>query len=253
MQKWVQLIDVSFQLFRCVDQSTAALWLTSCSHSCAPVAMQYNLVPVRGWLCCVVGTQSQFIIYTHTRLTALFRTAQVSLYQKGKTDLDFTEARDSEWQWRHLGRKQVCTSLQTDNHTSIPPLSFLQAGCPSCRPTNSVKALKASTVHYNNLYSSTTQQTATDTHTHTRLTALCLGLPGWASTRKVKPIWILMKQAIASGSGISLGHMQVCTSLQTDNHASTSPLSFLQAGCPDCCSTNSVKAVKATDRQTKYN
>jgi len=38
---------------------------------------------------------------------------------------------------------QVCTSLQTDNHTSTPPLSFLQAGCPSCHPTNSVKALKA--------------------------------------------------------------------------------------------------------------
>jgi len=38
---------------------------------------------------------------------------------------------------------QVCTSLQTDNHTSTPPLCFLQAGCPSCRPTNSVKALKA--------------------------------------------------------------------------------------------------------------
>jgi len=38
---------------------------------------------------------------------------------------------------------QVCTLLQTDNHTSTPPLSVLQAGCPSCRPTNSVKALKA--------------------------------------------------------------------------------------------------------------
>jgi len=33
--------------------------------------------------------------------------------------------------------------LQTNNHDSTPPLSFLQAGCPSCRPTNSVKALKA--------------------------------------------------------------------------------------------------------------
>ena len=67
---------------------------------------------------------------------------QVSQYQKGKTNLDFTEARDSEWQWHYLGRMQVCTSLQTDNHASTPPLSFLQAGCPSCRPTNSVKALK---------------------------------------------------------------------------------------------------------------
>jgi len=38
---------------------------------------------------------------------------------------------------------QVCTALQTDYYASTPPLSFLQAGCPSCRPSNSVKALKA--------------------------------------------------------------------------------------------------------------
>jgi len=43
---------------------------------------------------------------------------------------------------------QVCTSLQTDNHASTPPLSFLQAGCPSCHPTNSVKALKAQKTNY---------------------------------------------------------------------------------------------------------
>jgi len=67
----------------------------------------------------------------------------VSWYQNGKTNLDFTEARDSEWQWYQLGYMQVCTSLQTDNHASTPPLSFLQAGCSSCRPTNSIKALKA--------------------------------------------------------------------------------------------------------------
>jgi len=67
----------------------------------------------------------------------------VSRYQKGKTNLDFTGARDSEWQWNPLGHMQVCTSHQTDNHASTPPFSFLQAGCPSCRPTNSVKALKA--------------------------------------------------------------------------------------------------------------
>ena len=33
--------------------------------------------------------------------------------------------------------------------------------------------------------------------------ALCPGLPGWAGTRKVKPIWILLKQETVSGSGIS--------------------------------------------------
>jgi len=71
----------------------------------------------------------------------------VSRYQKGKTHLDFTEARDSEWQWHPLGRVQACTSLQTDNHASTPPLSFLQAGCPSCRPTNSIKALKVIQKH----------------------------------------------------------------------------------------------------------
>ena len=51
--------------------------------------------------------------------------------------------------------------------------------------------------------------THTDRHTHTHarmhapLTALCPGLPGWAGTRKVKPIWILLKQETVSGNGIS--------------------------------------------------
>jgi len=57
-------------------------------------------------------------------------TTRVSRYQKGKTrkvktNLDLLE------------------HLIPDNHANIPPLSFLQAGCPSCRPTNSFKALKA--------------------------------------------------------------------------------------------------------------
>ena len=52
------------------------------------------------------------------------RTTWVSQYQKGKTNLDFTGARDSEWQWHQLGHMQVCTSLQTDNHASTPPLFF---------------------------------------------------------------------------------------------------------------------------------
>jgi len=81
-------------------------------------------------------------LHTRARSTALFPglpVPRVSRYQKGKTNLDFPEARDSEW--HELGRMQVCTSLQTDNHTSNPPLSFLQAECPFWRPTNSVKAL----------------------------------------------------------------------------------------------------------------
>ena len=83
--------------------------------------------------------------HTHPFNGPLSRTTRVSRYQKVKTSLDFTEARDSEWQWHQLDRMQVCISLQTDNHASTPPLSVLQAGCPSCRPANSVKELKATT------------------------------------------------------------------------------------------------------------
>ena len=55
----------------------------------------------------------------------------------GTTNLDFTEARDSEWQWHPLGHMQVCTSLQTDNHTSTPPLSFFYRpdALPAAQPT----------------------------------------------------------------------------------------------------------------------
>ena len=80
------------------------------------------------------------ITHTHPFNGPLSRTTQVSRYQKGKTNLDFTEARDSEW--HQLGHMQVCTSFQTDNHASTPPPSFFQAGCPSCCPANSIKALK---------------------------------------------------------------------------------------------------------------
>jgi len=58
----------------------------------------------------------------------------VSQYQKGKTNLDFTEARDSEWQWHQLGRMQVCTSLQTDNHASTTPFKFFTDRMPFLQP-----------------------------------------------------------------------------------------------------------------------
>ena len=40
-------------------------------------------------------------------------TTWMSQCQKGKTNLDFTEARDSEWHWHQLGHMQVYTSPQT--------------------------------------------------------------------------------------------------------------------------------------------
>jgi len=74
--------------------------------------------------------------HTHPFNGSLYRTIRVSRYQKGKTDLDFTEARDSEWQWHPLGHMQVCTSLQSDNHASTPPLSFYRSyALPVAQPT----------------------------------------------------------------------------------------------------------------------
>ena len=64
--------------------------------------------------------------HTHTHLFngPLSGTTRMGRCQKGKTNLDFTEARYSEWQWHQLGRMQVCTSLQADNHASIPTSQF---------------------------------------------------------------------------------------------------------------------------------
>ena len=47
--------------------------------------------------------------HTHPFNGPLSGTTRVSRYQKDGTNLDFTEARDSEWQWHQLGQMQACT------------------------------------------------------------------------------------------------------------------------------------------------
>ena len=66
--------------------------------------------------------------HTHTFNGPLSGITQVNRYLKGKTNADFSEARDSEWQWHQLGHMQVCTSLQTDNHASTPLLGSPRKG-----------------------------------------------------------------------------------------------------------------------------
>jgi len=82
------------------------------------------------------------------------------------------------------------------------------------------------------------------THTHTRLAAPFPGLSRCAGTRKVRPIWILLKQETVSRSGISWA---VCKSAPRSRQITTPATHhsvFLQAGCPSCRPTNSVKALK---------
>jgi len=76
--------------------------------------------------------------HTHPFNVPFSGTTQASRYQKGKTNLDFSEARDSEWQWHQLGHVQVCTLFQTDNHASTSPLCFYWPDAlPATQPTAS--------------------------------------------------------------------------------------------------------------------
>jgi len=63
-------------------------------------------------------SSSVLLTHTHPFNGPFSGTTRVGRYQKGKTSLDFTEARDSEWHWHKLGHAhmQVCTSMQADNH-----------------------------------------------------------------------------------------------------------------------------------------
>ena len=59
----------------------------------------------------------QLITHTHPFNGPFSRTTRVSWYQKGKTNLDFTEARDSEWQWHQLGHIK---SAPCSRHITMP-------------------------------------------------------------------------------------------------------------------------------------
>ena len=106
------------------------VWAGECFFWYQPTRVIPDKRPLNGCCCCCCCCCPGLPGWTATR--------------KEKSNLDFTKARDSECQWYQLGHMQVCTLLQTNNHASTPLLSFLQAGCPSCHLTNSVKALKAS-------------------------------------------------------------------------------------------------------------
>jgi len=117
-------------------QQPTTQFLQALGPSCRPTnsvkALKANIV-------CLHSLPSKYNIHTHTYPFngPLSGTTRVSQYQKGKTNLDFTEARDGEWQWHQLGHMQVCNSLQTDNHTSTPPLIFYRPDALAAQPTAS--------------------------------------------------------------------------------------------------------------------
>ena len=92
-------------------------------------SVHYSLLSAIGivvcwWYCVFKVGHILIVVLTHTHPFKGPGTTRVSQYQKGKTNLDFTEARDSEWQWHQPGHMQVCT----------PPLSFFTGRMPFLLP-----------------------------------------------------------------------------------------------------------------------
>jgi len=84
------------------------------------------------------------------------------------------------------------------------------------------------------------------THTHTPVKRpLVQDYPGWAGTRKVKPVRILLEQETVSGNGISWAICKFASRSKQITMPAPYHSVFLQAGCPSCRQTNSVKALKA--------
>ena len=75
--------------------------------------------------------------HTHPFNGPLSGTTRVSRYQKSKTNLDFTEANDSEWQCHQLGHMQVCTSLQTNTPAPHHSVFYRPDALPATQPTSS--------------------------------------------------------------------------------------------------------------------
>ena len=90
--------------------------------------------------------------------------------------------------------------------------------------------------------------TSTRAHTHTHMHTFkgpFSGTTRVSQYQKVKTSLDFAEARDSEWQWHQLGHMQVCTLLLTDTHASTPPLSFLQAGCLSCHPTSSVQALNA--------
>ena len=64
-----------------------------------------------------IMTLANYKRHTHPFNGPLSGTTQVSRYQKGKTNVDFTEARDSEWQWISCA---ICKSAPRSSQITMP-------------------------------------------------------------------------------------------------------------------------------------
>jgi len=107
--KEMERVVHEFELF--AESSCSAQELTGVivQHVLKTTDVKRKVSPLFTALCILyaVLTRKHTAIENQSRITHTH--TPVSQYQKGKTNLDFTEARDSEWQWHQLEHMQVCT------------------------------------------------------------------------------------------------------------------------------------------------
>jgi len=74
---------------------------------------------------------------THTFNGLFSRTTWVSQHQKGKPFWILLKQEMMGWQWHQLDHMQIIyTTLQTDNHASMPSLNFYRPDAlPDAQPT----------------------------------------------------------------------------------------------------------------------
>ena len=102
------------------------------------VTKSFICVPEMRARACIIFEKQQISITTHTHpFNGPFsRTTRVGQYQKGKTDLDFTETRDSEWQWHQLG---ICKSAPCSRQITTPAphhsVFYRPDALPAAQPT----------------------------------------------------------------------------------------------------------------------
>ena len=119
--------------------------------------------------------------------------------------------------WRHFHAIIFCfIKIQTSFTFPVPAYT----GCPRKRLLNRCLSQLVSTLSQNSNKQIDTQQTL---HYYIHLTAFFSRTTWVSRCQKSKPFWILLEQEMTEWQWHQLDHMQIiCTSLQTDNHSSTS-------------------------------
>ena len=140
-------------------------------------------------------------VHIHIDTIKCYGDELVSRFQKGKTSLDLNKARDGV-----LGCSGISWTICNLHLTPTARTNSSSLNCFTNRmlflmPNQQCQSMEGSCSC--NYLTILRPKTELNIHSHTRLMALCPGVPGWAGTRKVKPIWILLKQETVSSSGIS--------------------------------------------------